>query len=380
MKKIVVLMSLVIYSTIALSSGSPVTSSLPVFTDSSVKAYVLMDVRTGDILTAKNSDERLPPASLTKLMTVYLVFKELAAGLIKLTDEVTISKKAWKTDGSRMFVQVGTKVLLEDLLEGAIIVSGNDATEAIAEYLAGTPEMFVQLMNQEAKTLGMNNTHFMDPTGLPHPNHYTSARDLAILSRALIRQYPQYYGYFGKKWMTYNHIKQPNRNRLLWRDSSIDGLKTGHTEAAGYCLSASAQQNNTRFVTIVLGAKTESARFNSTQALLRYGFRFFETHLFYAAYQPIQTVRVYGGQEKYLNIGSLSEVSVMLPKQPTVALNVEIKLNKKIKAPIKKGDPLGTIEIKREGTGIQTQPLVALADDPKGSVWRRLIDCWALWF
>ncbi|MBX9705272.1 MAG: D-alanyl-D-alanine carboxypeptidase, partial [Gammaproteobacteria bacterium] len=259
------------------TTSKPVAYIVPSPPDIDAKAYVLIDANSGKVLATSNADARRQPASLTKLMTIYIAFRELAAGHIQLTDQVTISENAWKTGGSRMFVGVGSKVPLEDLLQGAIVASGNDSTTALAEYIGGTEPVFVQMMNQQAKQLGMNDTNYTDATGLPNPDHYSTANDLAKLANAIVHNFPQYYHYFGEKWFTWNGIRQPNRNRLLWRDDGVDGMKTGHTDEAGYCLIGSAQENGMRLISVVLGAPSENGRIEDSESLLKYGFRFYET-------------------------------------------------------------------------------------------------------
>lgn len=344
------------------------------------RSYILIDASSGAVLAEKNSDQRVAPASLTKLMSLYITFKALANNQIKLTDNVPISEAAWKTGGSRMFVKVGTQVPLEDLLRGTIIASGNDATMALSEYIGGTSDAFVQLMNQEAKNLGMANTHYTDPTGLPDKDHFSSARDFAILSQAIIQTFPQYYHYFSEKWFTYNNIRQPNRNRLLWSNLNVDGLKTGHTDDAGYCLIGSAKQNDTRLIAIVMGTASEQARAGATQALLQYGFRFFKTQKLYDAYQKITEARVYGGAEKQIAIGLTHDLAVTLPANLNKSIVPDIQLNTPLKAPILKGQVLGTITLSLDGKTVLTESLLALEDDPSGSAWRRFVDWWAFLF
>jgi D-alanyl-D-alanine carboxypeptidase (penicillin-binding protein 5/6) len=345
--------------------------------DVQAKSYILMDANSGTVLAEKNSDHRLAPASLTKLMSLYVIFNELASGKIKLTDMVPISKDAWKTGGSRMFVQVDTKVKLDDLLQGVIVASGNDATVALAEYVAGTQDAFVQLMDNQAKKLGMLNSNYTDSTGLPDKNHYSTARDFAILSAALIRDFPQYYHYFSEKWFTYNNIRQPNRNRLLWSNLGVDGLKTGHTDDAGYCLIGSAKQNDMRLIAIVMGTKSEKARASATEALLQYGFRFFKTQKFYDAHQTINTVRVYGGKNKNLNVGLAETLALTLPSNAVKNVTTEVQVNKPLRAPIAKDQTVGMVSIKVDGQVAVSKLLVALEDNPKGNVWRRFIDWFA---
>jgi D-alanyl-D-alanine carboxypeptidase (penicillin-binding protein 5/6) len=353
---------------------------VPAAPDIAAKAYILVDAATGTVLAEKNADERLAPASLTKLMSLYVIFKELSQGKLKLTDMVPISEIAWRTGGSRMFVQVGTQVSINDLLQGIIVASGNDATVAMAEHVAGTQTAFAQLMDAEAKNLGMINSNYTDATGLPDKNHYSTARDFSILSRALIRDYPQYYHYFSQQWFTYNNVKQPNRNTLLWGNLNVDGLKTGHTDDAGYCLIGSAKQGDMRLIAIVMGTKSEKARAAATQALLQYGFRFFKTKQVFEANQVAATARVYGGENKFINAGVLQTLAVTTPANVNPTIDTQIQLNKKLHAPIMKGDVVGTIKMSVDGKEVSTANLVALEDDSKGSLWRRFIDWFASLF
>ncbi|MDQ7072703.1 MAG: D-alanyl-D-alanine carboxypeptidase family protein [Gammaproteobacteria bacterium] len=257
------------------------------------KSYILQDFASGRVIAEHNSDQRLPPASITKLMTAYVVSHELDAGNIKLDDEVLISEKAWRMVGSRSFIEVNTKVPVEALLRGMIIQSGNDAAVALAEHIAGSEETFAQMMNQYAQQLGMFNTNYRNATGLPDPDHYTTAKDIAILSTAIIRDFPDHYKWYAEKEYTYNNITQHNRNKLLWRDSTVDGLKTGHTEEAGYCLAASAKRSGMRLISVVLGTRSENARTQETQKLFNYGFRFFETHDLYQAGHKVTSSKVW---------------------------------------------------------------------------------------
>ncbi|MBL4647592.1 MAG: D-alanyl-D-alanine carboxypeptidase [Gammaproteobacteria bacterium] len=353
---------------------------LPSAPNLSATSYILMDANSGKIIAQKNADVRHPPASLTKLMTLYLTFKGLATGQLHLTDKVTISKKAWKIGGSRMFLRVGTKVSVENLIQGVIVDSGNDATTALAEYVGGTESAFVQLMDQQAQILGMKNTHYTDPTGLPHPNHYSTANDLAVLTQAIIQRFPSYYHFFSEKWFSWNGIRQPNRNRLLWRNQGVDGLKTGHTEAAGYCLITSAKQNSMRLISIIMGAPTDMARAEESQALLSYGFRFFQTKQLYKANQVITITRIYSGKQKQITLGLNKDFDLTLPKMAFNHIKISIDVDKTIKAPIKKGQQLGTIIIQTDHNILIKQPLVALQEVPKGSWWRRFIDWCILLF
>ena len=344
------------------------------------KAYVLMDAKSGEVMAAKNEHLRIPPASLTKLMTLYLVFRDLATGRIHLDDDVTISKDAWQTGGSRMFIKVGSEVKVSDLIQGVIVQSGNDATMALAEYVGGTEDAFVQMMDQQAKALGMNDSHFSDPTGLPKPDHLTTAYDLALLARAIITQYPQYYHFFGEKWFTWNHIRQPNRNRLLWRNFNVDGMKTGHTEEAGYCQVSSAEQQDTRFISVVLGTPTDADRANESQALLNYGFRFFETAQIYKANAVISEQRAWKAENKIIALGVAQDFYVTIPRSAYSQLNVSLKINSEIEAPITKGQAFGSVVVALGTQQIASAPLVALADDPRGGWWTRFIDAITHWF
>ena len=350
---------------------------VPAAPDVAANAYMLVDAATGTVLAEKNADKRLAPASLTKLMSLYVIFKELAVDKIKLTDNVLISETAWRTGGSRMFVQVGTNVSIDNLLQGIIVASGNDATVALAEHVAGTQPAFVQLMDAEAKTLGMTNSNYTDATGLPDKNHYSTARDFSILSRALIQDFPQYYHYFSEKWFTYNNVRQPNRNTLLWGNLNVDGLKTGHTDDAGYCLIGSAKQNDMRLIAIVMGTKSEKARANATQALLQYGFRFYKTQQVFGPNQTVTTARVYGGENKYLNVGVLQTLAVTRPANVNANVTTDVHVKNPLRAPIMKGDVVGSIQMNVDGKLLTTANLVALEDDAKGGWWRRFIDWFA---
>ncbi|HVS76581.1 MAG TPA: D-alanyl-D-alanine carboxypeptidase family protein, partial [Steroidobacteraceae bacterium] len=295
---------------------APAAAAMPLPSPPALDAgsYILVDYRTGQVLAQKNADERLPMASLTKLMTAYIVFSALKDGRLKLDEPVTISTDAWRTGGSRTFVKVGSQVPVIDLIKGMIVQSGNDATVALAEKVGATQAGFVQMMNEYARRLGLKSTHYMDVEGLPDPNHYTTARDLAALTVALIRDFPQYYYVFKMKDFTWNHIKQPNRNGLLWTDPSVDGLKTGHTEAAGYCLIASAMRNGTRLVSVVLDAPKWHSREADSEALLNYGYNFFETAKVATARAPILKPRVYESDSGYAAVGAPQDLYVTVPR------------------------------------------------------------------
>lgn len=339
------------------------------------KAHVLMDYNSGKILSSQNMDEHLEPASLTKLMLMYVVNKELQAGNIKLTDIVRVSENAWKAEGSRMFIEVNKEVTVDELIHGIIIQSGNDASIALAEHVAGTEQGFVDLMNSYAGSLGMTNSHFGDVNGMPHDNHYTSAHDLAILARAIITEFPpELYAIHSQKWFTYNGIKQPNRNRLLWRDPSVDGLKTGSTDGAGYCLVASASKNNMRLISVLLGAESDNSRAEQSQRLLSYGFRFFETHKLYAAGDTLNQARLWMGKVSSLPLGVKQDIYVTIPQGQYKNLQASINVDKVIKAPVSQGQNLGKLEVKLGDSLVVDTPLVALSDSPKGGLWRRFSD------
>ncbi len=344
------------------------------------RAHVLMDFHSGDTLAQNNADQRMEPASLTKLMTAYAVFKELASGKIKLTDQATISEKAWRMEGSRTFVKVNTKVGLEDLLKGMIVQSGNDATVAVAEHAAGSEQSFVALMNQHAKGIGMEHSHFTNSTGLPDPELYVTAADMAKLARALIREFPEYYKWYSVKEFTYNGITQYNRNKLLWRDIGVDGVKTGHTDSAGYCLVASAKHDDMRLISVVLGAESENSRAKESEQLLNYGFRFYETHALYAAGKTLSTVRVWKGVGRELPLGLSEEIYVTVPRGQYKNLTAALEVDMRIVAPVRKGGRHGAVKVSLGDKVLAERPLVALQDVAQGGWWRRLVDTVKLWF
>jgi len=337
-------------------------------------AHILQDYDSGHILMSENADERLPPASITKLMTSYVVSREIHDGNIKLDDEVLISEKAWRMIGSRSFIEVNTKVTVEALLRGMIVQSGNDAAVALAEHVAGSEEVFAQMMNQYAQKLGMVNTNYQNATGLPGPEHYTTAHDIAILSAALIRDFPEHYQWYAEKEYTYNGITQHNRNKLLWRDSTVDGLKTGHTEEAGYCLSASAKRDGMRLIAVVLGTASENARAQEIQKMFNFGFRFFETHQLYAADEAITQTKVWKGQTDQLNLGLTQPLSITVPRGRYKDLQATTNVQQPIVAPVAKGTELGEVEIRLGDEVVAQQKLVAIDTIEKGSWWRRILD------
>lgn len=338
------------------------------------KAYLLIDAYSGKVLASENIEQRVAPASLTKMMTSYVVSMALQQGRIHSNDLVTISEAAWKTGGSKMFVKVGDKVSVQDLMQGMIVDSGNDACVAMAEYVAGSQDAFVNLMNQQAARLGMKNTHFVDVDGLPDSNHYTTAQDMAILARALILDFPEDYKWYSQKWFSYNGIKQPNRNRLLWRDPDVDGIKTGHTNEAGFCLAASGQKNGLRLITIVMGAPSDEMRAQDSQKLLTYGFRFFESRKLYNANVELSTTRIWFGHRSQIKVGISRDLYATLPlgtnKKPLTTMTYTPNL----KAPIKKNEIIGQINVTLNDKTIASAPLIALENLPKGGLWRNLVD------
>jgi D-alanyl-D-alanine carboxypeptidase (penicillin-binding protein 5/6) len=338
------------------------------------KSYILQDYTTGKVIAALNAEQRLPPASITKLMTAYVVSHELASGNITLEDEVLISEKAWRMVGSRSFIEVNSKVPVEVLLRGMIIQSGNDAAVALAEHIAGSEDTFAQMMNQYAQQLGMFDTNYQNATGLPGNDHYTTAKDIAILSAAVIRDFPEHYAWYAEKEYTYNNITQHNRNKLLWRDKSVDGLKTGHTEEAGYCLAASAERSGMRLVSVVLGTRSENARAQETQKLLNYGFRFFETHELYQAGQQISDSKVWKGAGDLVRLGLAEPLAITVPRGQYKELVATTHIQQPVIAPVISGQVLGNVDIHLAGKLVATQSLVALEAIEQGSWWRRLLD------
>lgn len=368
-------------SPVAAAPTAPTPQTLiPPAPSLNAKGYVLMDANSGKIIAQKNMNERLQPASLTKLMTLYIISQALHNGQIKVTDKVRVSKDAWKTGGSRMFLKLGSHVEVQNLIDGIIIASGNDATVAMADYIAGTQQNFATLMNQTAQQLGMKNSHFVDPTGLPKPQHYTTPHDLAVLARAIITHFPEYYGWYKQKWITWNKIRQPNRNRLLWRDPDVDGMKTGHTKEAGYCLIASGKRNGMRLISVVMGTPSDAARTNDSQALLNWGFRFYESHKLYNANQTVLTPRVWLGKNKHVNMGVAQPVYLTIPAGQLANVKRTVVIANELRAPITQGQAYGQLKITLNGQVIQDIPLIALQNDPKGGIWTRSTDHIAMLF
>tara|TARA_R110002072_G_scaffold150059_2_gene298179 strand:+ start:30988 stop:32160 length:1173 start_codon:yes stop_codon:yes gene_type:complete len=366
---------LLIASSVALAQS--ITPAAPQL---AAEGYLLIDADTGHVLVEYNSEQRLPPASLTKIMTSYIISAELQQGTVELDDEVEISVKAWRTEGSRMFVREGTKVSVRDLKRGIIIQSGNDASVAMAERIAGSEDAFADLMNQHAARLGMNNTNFMNATGLPDENHYTTAADLARLTTALIRDFPEDYKIYSEKYFTYNDIRQPNRNSLLWRDKTVDGVKTGHTEAAGYCLVASAKRDDMRLISVVMGTSSEESRAIESQKLLTYGFRYFETVRLYDVGEILKTVRVWGGDASSVDLGVAENIIITVPQGSRKNLEATMDLQKVVHAPLAAGDSFGTLKIMNGDVLVKEVPLIANSTVEEGGFFKRLWDGISLFF
>ncbi len=343
-------------------------------------SFYLVDFQSGRVLAEKDPDKRVEPASITKLMTAYLVDKAIENGDIALTDLVTISEKAWRMTGSKMFVEVNKQVSVEDLIKGLIIQSGNDASVALAEHVAGSESAFVGYMNHQAQVLEMTNTQFRNSTGWPDEGHYSSARDIAILTAAMIREFPQTYRYYREKEYTYNEIRQFNRNRLLWRDDTVDGVKTGHTEAAGYCLVASAVQSDMRLISVVLGATSDKSRSSSSQALLNYGFRFFETHKLYEAEEVLKTARVWYGAQEQVAMGVGRDIYITIPRGRYKDLQAAMEIEGQISAPVSHGQELGQVNISLDDEAIVSESIVATHAVSEGGLFSRALDSIKLLF
>ena len=337
-------------------------------------SYLLVDADTQAVLVEHDAHERLPPASLTKIMTTYMAAVELEAGRITLNDQVPVSIKAWRTGGSKMFIQEGTTVRLEDLLRGIIVQSGNDASVALAEHIAGSEGAFADMMNQQAQQLGMANTHYVNATGLPDEEHYTTAWDLALLTRSMIRQFPEHYAMYSEPSFEFNNINQANRNRLLLRDRTVDGVKTGHTEAAGYCLVASALRDNMRLISVVMGTDSEESRMRESQKLLSYGFRYFETQRVYQAGVPLKTAELWYGEEDHIELGTGNDVYVTIPRGHYEDLKAELQVARVIEAPVEQGQQFGELRLSLEDETVHRAALVALQAAPEGGLLDRLWD------
>lgn len=349
-------------------------SFIPAAPNINAKAYILIDADSGKVIAEKNPDLRLPPASLTKLMTVYIVSHAIKSGAIHWEDKVRVSSKAWKAEGSRMFVKVNDEVSVQDLMHGVTVASGNDATIALAEHIASAEDAFASMMNTQAKELGMNNSHFTDSTGLPGPDHYSTPRDFSILAQAYIQTFPEDYHFFSEKWFTYNNIRQPNRNRLLWRYPYADGFKTGHTHDAGFCLIASAKKDNMRLISVIMGSPSDQIRTEESVRLLNYGFRFYETRKVVGANQTLTQARVWKGANKEVPLGLSRDLYVTVSSSQAKNLQNQVVLDMPLKAPIVKGQTYGTLNIVANNQVLASKPIIALEDDPKGPFWRSISD------
>jgi len=379
MKKILLFVLLVaaLPSLAAPQSPAPI---LPAAPEVAAKAYILVDYYSGQALLQRGGDERVEPASLTKLMTAYLTFAALRQGTIKPTQPLPVSERAWRAEGSRMFIQPKMPVTVDELIRGMIVQSGNDACIALAEGISGSEEAFVQRMNQEAQRLGMKNTHFMNATGLPHPNHYTTARDLSLLAQAIIRDFSEYYPLYSLKEYKYNNITQANRNRLLWQDPTVDGMKTGHTESAGFCLITSAKRESRRLISVVLGTASDNMRASESQKLLNYGFQNFDTHRLYQKGQTVATLPVWKGSDNSLKAGVAQDLYVSLPKGLYARLKATLVSKQPLLAPLYAGQAVGAIRLALDDKPYAEYPLVALEGVATANFFKRGWDGVKLWF
>ena len=356
------------------------TTPIPTPPTVDARSFIVVDFRTGKELAALEPDARMEPASLTKLMTSYIVFQDLASGKLKLSEPVVVSEHAWRSEGSRTFIELGKPVTVEFLILGMIVQSGNDATIALAEHIAGTEETFAQLMNSNAKRLGMTGTHFENSSGLPSPNHYTTARDMSLLAAAIIRDFPQYYKYFSVHEFEYNGIKQQNRNGLLEKDSTVDGLKTGHTDSAGFCLVTSSLRDGMRLISVVLGSSSFKGRENASAALLNYGFTFYDTKLVVKGGTKLASTAVWKAATSPIDVGVDSDLYLTLPRGLSNDIKTTVDLQPKLIAPLAKDAVAGQLHIVAGGQAQKTLPLHPLAAVEEGGWWRRLVDTIKLWF
>jgi D-alanyl-D-alanine carboxypeptidase (penicillin-binding protein 5/6) len=338
------------------------------------KSHYLVDFATDRVLAASDADTRVEPASLTKLMTAYVVFAALKAGRIHLDEQANISERAWRMDGTRMFIEVNSHVGVEDLVRGMLIQSGNDASVALAEHIAGSVEAFVAEMNAAANMLGMDNSEFRNPHGMPARGHHSTAHDMAILARAIIGEFPEFYGLYAEREFSYNGIRQRNRNALLWRDPSVDGMKTGHTDAAGYCLVSSAERDGMRLIAVVMGATSARLRNDGAQKLLDYGFANYETHKLYSAGERLDAARVWGGEIEYAGLGLAEDLYVTIPRGAYSALAANMNMQAELAAPLPQGARVGEVSVSFAGEPVASTPLVVLEPVPDGGVWARMRD------
>jgi D-alanyl-D-alanine carboxypeptidase (penicillin-binding protein 5/6) len=358
-----------LFFTVAVSVANAAVP-IPAAPKVAAKNYILVDADSGHVLAEKEADQQVEPASITKMMTAYVIYREIEADRLSMDDMVTISEKAWRMGGSRMYVEVDNQVSVHDLMKGLIVQSGNDATVALAEHVAGSERAFVDLMNQYAAALGMNNTHYLNSTGWPEEGHLTSARDIATLALAIINEFPEHYAWYKEKLYTYNNIKQYNRNKLLWRDDSVDGIKTGHTESAGYCLVASALRADMRLISVALGTDSEKSRASVSQSLLNYGFRFFETHKLYSAGEILNRSRVWKGESDKVSLGLLQDLYITIPRGSYNELEAVMDVDASIVAPLEKGSQHGAVRVNLADEEMLNAPLVALEPVAEGSIFQ----------
>jgi D-alanyl-D-alanine carboxypeptidase (penicillin-binding protein 5/6) len=362
------------------AAGQPAAMPLPPAPEIAAKSYVLVDFHSGQTLLQRGGSERIEPASLTKLMTAYLTFSALRQGVLKPTQALPVSERAWRAEGSRMFIQPDMAVTVDELIRGMIVQSGNDACITLAEGIAGTEEEFVRRMNAEAQRLGMKNTHFMNATGLPHPQHYTTAYDLSLLARTIIRDFPEYYSLYSQREYKYNNITQANRNRLLWLDPTVDGMKTGHTESAGFCLIASARRESRRLISVVLGTSSENARASESQKLLNFGFQYYDTHRLYQQGQAVATLPVWKGGDNTVKAGAAHDLYISLPKGQYSRLKAALVSKQPLLAPLSAGQQIGTIRLTLDDKPYAEYALVALDGVSTANFLKRGWDGIKLWF
>jgi len=379
-KLITTLFPIFILNIILGTAASAQTPNIPAPPIIGAKSYLIIDATTNYEIGSLDPDLKLPPASITKLMTAYVTFQAIKNKQIFLDDLVTISEKAWRMEGSRMFIEVGKKVSVQDLLMGMIVQSGNDASIALAEHVASSEFLFVDLMNQSAAQLKMTSTSFQNATGLPDQDHYSTAYDLSLLAKAIINEFPEYYKWYSTKEFTYNNITQKNRNSLLWRDPSVDGIKTGSTDEAGYCLISSAERNGMRLISVVMGTATPKARINGSQAMLNYGFRFFETKKIFTAEEEIINIKTWKTASENLSLGVSDDLKITLPRGSFDKLNKDSDVPPQITGPINKGQSIGEVAIRLGEKTLVVQPLVALESNPNGTLWQQARDTIQLWF
>lgn len=373
------LLGFCLLAVLSIQSGAA-AAVIPKVPDVDARAYIVVDFHTDKILASQDAIARMDPASLTKLMTAYIVFQKLAAGQLKLDEPVTISEHAWRSEGSRTFIEVGKAVPVEKLILGMIVQSGNDATIALAERIAGTEGTFAQLMNAEAQRLGMTGSHFENSSGLPSAQHYTTARDMSLLAVALIRDFPQYYNWFSVREFDYNGIRQQNRNGLLERDPTVDGLKTGHTDSAGFCLVSSSLRNGMRLISVVLGSRNMRGREEASSALLGYGFTFFDTRLVAKGGERLAAAPLWKAEGPSVDVGISHDLYVTVPRANGADLKTAVDVQQRLIAPIGANDNIGQLRVFAAGQTIATVPVHPLHAVPSGGWWRRLVDTIRLWF